>query len=471
MIAEEVQEVYLEELLPGGRTVDTYLQFEPLCLTIKNNQYGTRGLFTTKPISSGASILSVNTIGCSLSSTRAFDEAKDLLEPLGIAKYHLSDWFLITCALYLRYQDSPADLYRTFGINDETLDFYARSPMACSPYVEYSKIALNNNSEIARQLEEQEAHVEKLQIDKTLFGSLFAIVKSRGWEDYGLIPGLDLSNASTTANMKFTALDGKLQFIADRDIKAGEELTWAYNQADALSTWLNYGYVDNSREHRALLLSRLSDDQIDAFCTFAIAKLGCSRNDVILPLAIDKNMFKTYLPCFGPDMRDKHRKQLNMSRMMGAFDQARGFYRSLIVAFDQIHDLDHSALNREITPLGLSFDIKAMNMMLDALRRANNEIEMVAQSLNQTPQCRNIDLQPGVDIQKTASRYWIEVIGLLIKLYREEDPTDVFKVISEFTGKEIDQRNAKAFYEKSESEAPCLALSLSFRHLTARGLI
>lgn len=405
----------LEDLLASRRGLDAEYGFKPDTLEVKLNRHGIRGVFTRKATAAGTEIISVPVTNGSMTPFRAYEEAAELLATLGPDRFNVSQEFAIAAAIYLRSTDpdgAPTDILIT---EPDLAAAYAATPMSSYDSLARVQLLSSNNREALEYAAELDRQIEQLDVNPVLFRGVLGYISSRAWKGVGVIPVLDWFNASYAdgANCTFQMKDGRFRYVAIKDIAAGEELVWNYNNANAVTTWLNYGYVDPERPTLAFLEIRLDESQQLALDAFARRELNLVPGAGASHTKVDACLFQRELLAPGQPTSDSQAHR-TVAACMKSFASARAWFRMLVMSGgEKTHaPITRASIHADELPFAPAVEARALAAMRAALATGLERLRARVEVFSRTSVGRGIDMTPYVGMAEDAHRRWDEALAL-----------------------------------------------------------
>jgi SET domain-containing protein len=454
----------LEDLLAGKQGLGSEYKFEPDTLEVKPNRHGISGVFTRHALAEGTEIISIPVVNGSLTPFRSYEEAQELLQKLGSDRFNVSHEFAIACAMYLRSLDASKSESDVLITEKDMKSSYFGSPMVSYGSLARAKLLSSNNRLDIEYAVGMDELIRRLDVDADLFRALFGYISSRSWKGVGVIPVLDWFNASYAngANCDFSMGDGKFAYVAIRDVAAGEELVWNYNNANAVTTWFNYGYVDNERPTLAFLEVRISEEDRIALESFAIKKLNFARNKINSNLKIDKCLFQRELltPNTLSDLVDAQR---SMASYVTNFVNVRAWFRMLILSGEKEAGgpISYANMSSDEAVFGLDIERKVIGSMRAALANGfEKNLERIEQ-FSKSEIGRSIDMAPYVDMITNANRAWEEALAVVEDICSLRSREECVALINASLGLDIESPDEiRPALDRIDSERPSLTASL-----------
>ncbi len=415
----------LEDLLASRRGLGAPYAFRQGRLEVKPNRHGIRGVFTREATAAGNEIISVPMTSGSMTPFRAYEEAADLLATLGPGRFNVSQEFAIAAAIYLRSSDpdrAPTDILIT---EPDLAAAYAGTPMSSYDSLARVQLLSSNNREALEYAAELDRRIEQLDVNPVLFRGVLGYISSRAWKGVGVIPVLDWFNASYAdgANCTFQMKDGRFRYIAIKDIAAGEELLWNYNNANAVTTWLNYGYVDPERPTLAFLEIRLEPSQQLALDAFARRELNLVPGAGASHTKVDACLFQRELLAPGQTNSDSQAHR-TVAACMKSFASARAWFRMLLMSGGEKGHapLTHASIHADDLPFAPAVEARVLAAMRAALATGLEGLRTRVGAFTRTSVGQGIDMAPYVGMAEEAHRSWDEALALAERMCITGDP-------------------------------------------------
>lgn len=464
--------IHLEELWTNDINDGFNLTFPPHTIEVKDNINGARGLFLSKPLPAGTEVMSAPKVGGSITPLRATEEARELLLPLGNKRFHLEPSFILACAIYRRCKESQKGFDETLAPFLDITAEYSNSPMICTKTPELTRLVDDNDIVLRENAQETEELLSLLDVEQNPFRACMAYVQSRVWDGLGIIPGMDLMNSAyiNDANTTFDSNENKLKYVLLKDVEAGEELLWSYNSSDALSTWLNYGYLDPMRPIRTNLLTRITQDELDKMEAFLVS-VGDPKKALSFG-SIDPLIKKQVLFYPGNEQSNSHSL---VNNVVSHFNQIRGAFRclSLIRAKRSLDTITQEDLGTNETRFGLDFERDVLTTIQQALSDGYDHTQERIKEFRQSKFGETVDITPYDDMVTEATEKWHHLLSIMQSACAAPDLDGFASILQQITGSAIDtkQSNIKALLTEMDAESPSVGLTLIRHHLIARKLI
>lgn len=412
----------LEALLAPKRGLGGAYRFAPGMLEVKRNRHGISGVFTRHALGSGDEIISVPILNGSMTPFRAFEEAAGLLAGLGPDRFNVSQEFAIAAAIYLRATAEGAadDILVTEA---DLAAAYAGSPMTSYDSLARAELLNSNNRDALAYAAELDRLIDTLGVDAELFRAILGYISSRAWKGVGVIPVLDWFNACYTdgANCAFRVMDGRFCYVATKAVAAGEELLWNYNNANAVTTWLNYGYLDVERPTLAFLEIRIDASQRRALDELAQRELDLAPNAGASPTKVDACVFQRELLTPGQLSSDVHARKA-VAACMKSFTTARAWFRMLAISEAQggRAPVTLASINADELAFGTDVEAQALASMRAALVTGQQRLHERVAAFSRSAVGSRIDMTPYVEMADAACRTWDEALALACELCAAE---------------------------------------------------
>jgi hypothetical protein len=405
----------LEDLLAAKKGLGGEYRFERDTLEVKPNRQGITGVFARRAIAAGTDIISVPVVNGSMTPFRAFEEARELLQRLGPSRFNVSQEFAIAAAIYLRCVDGGNAGSDVLITGSDLAASYAGSPMTSYDSLARAKLLHGNNRGALEYAAEMDRQIGRLEVDPRLFRAILGYISSRAWKGVGVIPVLDWFNAvyMDAANCTFQMKDGLFRYVAIKDIAPGEELLWNYNNANAVTTWLNYGYVDVERPTLAFLETRLDEAQRDALEGFAIRSLDLTPNKTSSNGKVDKLLFQRELLTPGK-MANAEDLRRSISACMTSFAGTRAWYRMLVMSADDTarEPVSVSDINADSLAFGPEVEARVISTMRASLATGLESLLGRVTEFSRTEVGRAIDMGPFVEMATGACSTWDKALAI-----------------------------------------------------------
>lgn len=418
--------VLLEDLLASRRGLGAEYRFRPGTLDVRPNRHGIRGVFLLEATTAGAEIISVPVTNGSMTPLRSYEEAADLLATLGPARFNVSQEFAIAAAIYLRSIDPDRASTDILITEPDLAAAYAGTPMSSYDSLARVQLLSSNNREALEYAAELDRQIEQLDVNPALFRGVLGYISSRAWKGVGVIPVLDWFNASYAdgANCTFQTRDGRYRYVAIRDIAAGEELLWNYNNANAVTTWLNYGYVDPERPTLAFMEIRLESSQQAALDAFARRKLNLVPGAGASHTKVDACMFQRELLTPGQATSDSQAHR-TLAACMKSFAHARAWFRMLVLSSGETSSapVTHASIHADELPFAPAVEARVLATMRTALSTGLEALRTRVGAFSRTSVGRDIDMSPYVLMAEDAHRRWNEALALAERMCETGDAT------------------------------------------------
>ncbi|MFT6390053.1 MAG: hypothetical protein ACJAUP_003453 [Cellvibrionaceae bacterium] len=455
----------IEELIAGKQGLGAEFSFEPNTLEVKPNQYGVNGVFTQRALSEGTEVISAPQLNGSLTLLRAYEEAQELLQNLGPDRFNVTEQFVLTCAMYLRCTNTAtkhADLLIT---EPDLKSVYHGSPMTSFGSLDRQLLLDDNNSHAVDIAVKVDKQIKKMNVDPELFRALSAYVTSRTFHDLGIVPVMDWFNSSygNGANCKFISSKGRLAYILLRDVEAGEELVWNYNNEGAEGTWLNYGYIDYERPTVALLELCVSEEEKVAFENFAIKKLHRSKDEISPSNKIDGCKFSFILS--NPD------KLPTPALSLTDFIRVRKWFRIFILSGGERNSGSTSTVNMQSDEpiFVLELERKIVACIRIALKNGLIAGRKRVEQFTVSEFGCSVDMAPYIDMMESASAVWEEVLAVVEAICSAQNMGDCITVINSALELNIQYKDELiTVLKKNYAERPTLTASLIQKYIELR---
>jgi hypothetical protein len=453
----------LEDLVFCKQGLGADYRFELGSLEVKPNRHGISGVFTRRPLAEGTEVISVPITSSSLTPFRAYEEAQKMLQKLGHGRFNVSNEFAIACAMYLRCHDNTKNKTDLLITEPDLKASYYGSPMTSYGSLARARLLSGNNRVAVDQAAGMDEQIRRLGVDGDLFRALLGYISSRSWSAAGVIPVLDWFNASYAngANCDFYTRDGRFSYAVIRDVAAGEELVWNYNNANAVTTWFNYGYIDNERPTLAFMEIRISEEERISLEKFAMEKLKLARNKIAANFKIDKCLFQRELLTPGT-LSNFIEGQRSIANAIASFANVRTWFRMLILSGDKKdRGIGYSAINSDEPVFGLELEGKVIASMRVALANGLSENRKRVDRFSQSEVGRSIDMTPYVDMMTSACQAWEEALAVIEALCLARSREERVALINASLGSDIKTTDEiRPTLDRIDSERPSLTASL-----------
>lgn len=405
----------LEDLLAPKRGLGAEYKFEPLMLEVKPNRHGIVGVFTRRAVEAGTEIISVPIVNGSMTPFRAYEEARELLQNLGSTRFNISQEFAIASAIYLRCVDEENARSDVMITESDLAASYAGSPMTSYDSLARAKLLNNNNREALEYAAEMEHQIGQLNVDPNLFRAILAYISSRAWKGVGVIPVLDWFNASygDGANCTFQMREGRFCYVAIKDIAPNDEILWKYNNANAITTWLNYGYVDIERPTLAFLEIEIEEERRVALERFATQELNLAFNKNASGVKVNKCLFQRELLTPGK-VANIGEARISVANCMKTFASTRAWFRLLILSGDKETraPVRHANINSDAAVFGLDVEARVVAAMRTALTTGLERLYERIEEFSKSEVGRTIDMTPFVEMATEANKVWEKALSI-----------------------------------------------------------
>jgi hypothetical protein len=409
----------LEDLLAPKRSLGADYRFERDMLEVKANCFGISGVFTRRAVSAGTEIISVPIVNGSMTPFRAYEEASALLQSLGPNRFNVSQEFAIASAVYLRCIDEENAATDVLITESDLAASYAGSPMTSYDSLARAKLLSSNNREALEYAAEMDRQIAQLGVIPELFRALLGYISSRAWKGVGVIPVMDWFNASFAdgANCTFQTRDGRFCYVTIKDVATGDELLWNYNNANAITTWFNYGYVDIERPTLAFLEIRVEESQRQALENFAIRQLNLASNKNSTDTNVDKCLFQRELLTPG-NLANGAMARRSVANSMKTFVNARAWFRMLVLSSEAnlTGRISLATINADGMPFGADIETRVIATMRAALKTGLEQLRARVSEFSNSEVGRSISMAPYVDMATEAHNAWDKALGLATKI-------------------------------------------------------
>lgn len=465
--------VLIEELLASKQGLGAEYSFESNTLEIKPNANGVNGVFTRRRLSAGSEVLSVQQKNGCLTPLRAYDEAQELLRMLGSDRYDLDSKFVIASAMYLRCLNIETVHADLLLIDPNIKANYMGSILSCYGSKDLAMLAFPNNKSVLDKATKQNEMIIKMGVDPVLFRAILGYTTSRAWDRYGLIPLLDLFNSSYKAgiNCRFLVDRDRLYYQLTRDIDAGEELRWSYNNSNAVATWLNYGYRCYERPTEALLELKLTEEQMMAHDNFTTNKLTwMHKDDWFSCNLIDKSQvrFKLLNPGKMPTLGLVRK---SIADCLASFITARTYFRALVMSSEKpFNDTITLAKMQSDEPIfGLNVEQKVMSQLLTALHVGITNTYQRVEQFKASEVGRSVDITPYIQMVQEASLAWAGTLIIIEAICSNDSIEGCIDVINSALELNVKTRSElEPALEQLDKKRPSLTATLILRYMKAR---
>lgn len=454
-----------EELIANKQGLGAKINFEPNTLEFKLNKHGVNGVFTRRSLSEGTDILSVQEKDGSLTPFRAYEEAQELLQKLGSDRYNLPAEFCLACAMYLRYMNAENRESDLLLSQTDIKSSYSGSPATAYGSKDFVSMVFSNSKVELKKAIKQDEMINKMEVNRDLFRTMLGYANSRCWNNFGVIPVFDWLNSSYKegANCIFIADGNCFLFRLLRDVEAGEELVWSYNDNTALLTWLNYGYRDYERPTLAFLEFNLSEEQVLSLESFVTENLSwLDKHDLFPSCRIDKCQMNYYLrnPANLPTPTLLRK---SITECLKSFIDIRTIFRAIVLCNEQqsyaINDSKKQKGNDR--NFGLELEQKVVAYMLSALKTGLMKVHQRVEQFKTTEVGRTIDMVPYVDMIEEANAAWIKALEVIETICLAKNIDDCIKVINSALDLNLNSKDeVKPALVKLHDEDPTILVSL-----------
>ncbi len=395
--------------------------FKPNSIEIRQYENGYRGLFASKAIARHETILITDKVEGCYSEKQAFEDAFEILKPLGKKKYHVTNYrFILTCGLYTRYQEkknqrdilfADQDIVKTYSTSVVRL-WGTRRHYALIQEIHPSCL---NTADATQQL------INQIGLDQIVYESLYALCVSRIWNAFGFIPVFDLINSavSSRCNIGFSSENEKFSFNTTQAIQQGEELLWEYLEDNAEGYWFSYGFLDPERTQTTTAAIKIKADALEA-----LEKLIDENSDYykLLSDAVYSSYqgdFRIKLSWPAPGLIHSKVFHQEVQFCVTQLILIRNFFRMLVMLEDPKITtlLTYEELTQPMTPLGYKFDLKVINTMLTALNQGHKNLLQAKQQHELNPTDRIIQIQPFITMEAHA-HHQLKALLLTISLIK-----------------------------------------------------
>lgn len=454
----------LEDLISSKQGLGADYKFERDTLEVKLNRHGVSGVFTRRALAEGTEIISIPVINGSLTPFRSYEEAQEMLQKLGSSRFNVSHEFAIACAMYLRCRnvaESQSDLLVT---ENDLTSSYSGSPMTSYGSLARAKLISSNNRVEIEKAAETDEQIRLLNVDPDLFRALFGYISSRSWKGAGVIPVLDWFNASYAngANCDFSMREGKFSYVSIRKIAEGEELVWNYNNANAVTTWFNYGYVDDERPTLAFLEVRIGEEERFALENFAIKKLHFARNKVSSNLKIDKCLFQRELLTPGT-LSNAGDAQRAIANCVTNFVSVRAWFRMLVLSGETeiSGPVSYANMSSDEFVFGSDIERRVIGSMRIALANGLAKNRERIEEFIKSDIGRSIDMEPYINILTHANGAWDEALTVVEDICLMRGREELVPLINAFLNLDIKfADDIRPALDRIDTERPSLTASL-----------
>lgn len=468
------QPIYLEELWTTECTYGAKINFPHNTIELKKNKNGIRGIFLSKDMSKGTEIMSVPKVGGSLTPLRAAENAREMLLPLGTQRYHLDDDFIISCAVYLECKKSSKKSKALTMSSLEMKTNYGNTPMSCWGSSELLQLTADNDSREKNKFQQFNEYMSKIDIDdENLFRASLAYTMSRRWIRIGIMPGMDLFNSSYIGtNTLFEELDNRYRFLLQKDVEAGEELTWRYNELGALRTWLTYGYFDQTRPFSAYLRYRTNENELERLENFISKTWDIPRKpeNKIDPLIRELNLSSP-----GPALSSPEDIHSAIMESVQTFQEVRSGLRCLNLVKKEKDNGDYSQQDilGDSLNFGREFEHDVLDTMLKALSDGYKHVQDKVLAFSNSRFGTIVNVDPYTNITNTATNQWNKTLSMLKSICSAPDLASCIELINKTTGKNFDSKSndLRGALSVAYNEQPSLNLVLATNYLSARKFI
>lgn len=457
--------ILIEEVIAKKKNWEAEISFEPGMLEVKPNRHGINGVFTRHAIPLGSNVLSVPVKNGTLTPTRAYEEAQDLLQKLDANRDDLGTHFIIASAMYLRYMNPKTKDSDLLVTETDFRSSYSGSPVTCIGSKEFTLLLTPNNKEKLDKAIKQDANINKMGVDQEVFRAMLGYAFTRCFCDYGIIPVFDwLNSAYDYGNNGTIVVDGDhIHYKLTRDVEAGEELTWSYNDHDALLTWINYGYRDYERPTVTFLELSLSEDQLVTFEHFICEKLTYLNKDHVFPSwRIDKSKMSFTLINPG-NLPSPSLKSKSIEKCILSFIEVRTIFQAFIMSSEPQDPDNSKGLNPDTGELIFDIDIerKVISCMLSSLKKGLSDAHQRVEQFKMSEVGRSIDMAPFIEMIEEANAAWSEALTLFNIILSTDNTAEFITAINSGLNLNIKSEDEiKSTLKKVDNEQPTLLTSL-----------
>lgn len=429
----------IEDLKKGKQGLGAEHTFLPDTFEVKKNEIGIKGLFTKVALKKGTKILSVPKLSGSLTPQRAYEESLDLIKKLGAERYNLDERFLITTAVYLRFTNEETKDTDLVVTEPDIKSVYHGTPMTSVGSLERAKMINGNNKIELETAKKFDSHIEKMKVDPELFRILMGYVVSRMWgKNIGIIPLLDLLNSSYDdgANCEFESGDESYGYRLLRDVEADEEILFNYNSANALDTWMSYGYLDPRRPTYAPLFFRFEDEEKPCFDKFAMETVHWPKEEVNPSYKIDNAIYEFHLESLGKAELPLESAYKHIKIAYDKFVSIRAWFRVLALSrTDKPLDvITNVRLADDKALYGNEIELNAIKAMRQALQDGIAITKARVDAFKASSVGQSIDLSPYMELIGQANEVWERGLYIIEQIIAAPDLAACVEPINETFG-------------------------------------
>lgn len=380
---------------------------EPNLIEVRRFKNGQRGVFARSKILKDETFLATDKFEGCYTEKQAFEESLKILEPLGKKKYHIDNArFMITCGLYQRYKNNK---YNDILFSEQNvIEEYKSSVVRIWGTLQHLSLVQEINLNYLKEAEETTTLFNMLGLDHSTYSTIFAFMNTRRWNDFGLIPVLDLFNSTIDeyANIGFRSDDDQLAYYATRDIAPGEELHWQYLEDDAEGYWFSYGFLDRNRTQSATIAAKIESKVLVAL--EHLIGMDCDYDNLLSDTVYSSYRgdfrIKLFTPAPGLLKTEIWPKEIQCCAKQ--FLLVRNFFRMLAMLEDPniAQPLTFQELTQPITKLGLGFEIKVLKNIFDALIQGNLNLHQAEKSFYKSKLGQEITIAPFVEMEDQANK-------------------------------------------------------------------
>lgn len=462
----------IEDVIAGKQGLGAEYKFEKNTFEIKPNQYGANGVFTRCSLPEGTEVISLPKLNGSLTPLRAYEESQELLKKLGPQRFNLAEKFILACAMYVRYTNTDTKDSDILITEPDFKAAYYGSPMTAYRSFELTELLGNNSRRFLEEATNMNKLIDKLDVDLELFRAMLGYTSSRNWAEVGLIPVLDRFNSSylDDANCEFFMKDGRLGFKLSRDVEVGEELTWMYNNADAITTWLGYGYRDDKRPTIAFVEIILNEEEKNRLEAFTIEKLGWKKKDMNPSDKINQHKFSQEITYVGK-LADPALIRNAIIQSLGQFSALRQWFRVFILSSKEndVGTIAANHLDGDEFFFGLEFEKEVLASIRSALQNGLLQVHKRVEKFTSSEVGRPIDMADYIDMIESASKAWDTALAVVESICSVESNEECIKIINSKLNLDLQSKDeVKPALSQINLENPTLLASLIAKYVQYR---
>ena len=459
----------LEDLIANKTGFGAEWLFQPDTLEVKENKNGVKGVFAKIAIPKGTQILSMPQKNGSLTELRAYEEAMPLLKRIGDERFDVSRAFVLACAIYLRFLNASKNANDIFVTDKDIHLDYPGTPMTATGSEAVTCLLFPNSELLLKDAVKQDLLIKHLDVDENKFYAALAYVQSRNFERAGIIPVFDWFNSSygNAANMAFCIQNNCFVFEAIQDINSGTELTWNYNQHDAIITWYNYGYVDTERPTFASLELSIEKFPKDAFEEFVKIKLGYAASDYN-QLGKVNDCELDYRLSNPSEIKDKRELNRQTLRALLEFNFARSWFRTFVLfGTNEVKaHISEANLASDRNVFGIDIEQETISRMHAALKTGAENDNRRVESFSLTELGSAVDIEPYTQMKKKAYDAWNEVFSLLESLLSATSEAEMISVANKaFDLRACSREEIITALKTMDSDSPTLITGVFLKYL------